>query len=63
MAGGVWSAGDGDDGGVLDHHDAAELGGWCFACVEDLGVMELLALVGRFIGDVFERDVGEWLHG
>ena len=62
MGGGVWAAGDGDDWGVLDHHDASELCCGCFACVEDLGVVMVLALVGGFVGEVFERDEGEGLH-
>lgn len=59
MGGCVWAAGDGDDWGVFDHHDASELGGWSFAYVEDLGVVMVLALVGGFVGEVFERDEGE----
>ena len=50
MGVGVGAPGDGDDWWVLDHHDAPELGGIGFSCIEDLCVVELLELVGGFVG-------------
>ncbi len=70
MGGGLWSSGDGDDGWVLDHQDAAELGFGGFAGVEDVGVVLLLELVGLVVAEVLEGDEGEggragggWRHG
>ena len=63
MAGGVWSAGDGDDWGVFDHQDASEHGFRGVACVEDLGVVVLLELVCGLVGEGLEGDVGEGFHG
>ena len=60
---GVWAAGDGDDGVVLDRQDAAELGGIGVAGVENLLVVVLLEGVGVFVAQVLERDVAEGLHG
>ena len=42
---GVWSARDGDDRVVLDHHDLAELSVGCFSGIEDLGVKAGLLFV------------------
>lgn len=60
---GVGASGDGDDGVVLDHEDAPELGVGSAACVEDLLVVVLLELVCRLVGEELERDVGEGAHG
>ncbi len=59
----VGSSGDGDDGVVLDHQDAAELGAGCGAGIEDLLVVVLLEGVGVGVAEVLERDVGEGVHG
>lgn len=58
-----WSAGDGDDGVVLDHEHAARFGIWGVAGVEDLLVVGLLEFVGLLVAEVLERDVCEGLHG
>lgn len=63
VGGGVGLAGDGDDGGVLDHQDPPELGIGCFTGVEDVGVAALLELVGLVVAEALERDEGEWFHG
>ena len=62
MPGGVGSSCDGDDWVMLDHHDATKLGLWGLACIEDLGVVVLLELVGGLVGEVLERDEGERFH-
>ena len=63
VGGGIWAAGDGDDGVVLDHEDAPELGIGGLSCVEDLLVVMLLEGVGLFVAQVLQRDVGEGVHG
>lgn len=62
MSGSVWAPGDGDDGGVLDHQDASEFSSRSFSSIEDLGVMLLLKIVSRLVGEVLQRDVGQRKH-
>lgn len=62
MGGGVGAACDGDDGVVLDHEDATQLGYGGFACVKDLLVVVLLEGVGLFVAQMLQRDVGEGEH-
>lgn len=50
MRGRVGSFGDGDDGGMLDHQDAAQFRVWGGSGIEDLLVVVALNLVGLFVG-------------
>lgn len=58
----VGSSGDGDDGVVLDHQDAPELGVGGRAGVQNLLVVVLLDGVGVGVAEVLERDVGQGVH-